>query len=462
MISKNLAEGILEAALAKGGEFSEIFLEITKSLYFYFDDNKLEEAVYGEEVGIGLRVLLKDRTFYGYTTELSSRELRRLSKNLAEAVSLGENYKKIILSEKEEYETKAVKKYNSVDIKEGHEILKIMNEKAKSYDPRIIQFTSVIRIVEQNVIIANSDGDFVEDKRLRTIVYGLSVGSKDGVIQTGYEVVAGTLGWELFTEEVIDKIPKEASRRAILLLEAKEAPAGSMPVIISSQAGGVLIHEAVGHGLEADLVEKGVSVYRNKIGEKVASELVTLVDTGTLDGKYGTSAVDDEAVKTDYNILIDRGILKNYLHSRITAKKFNTTPTGNGRRQNFRHPPIPRMTNTFILPGKSKLEDMLQRIKKGIYVVKMGGGQVDTISGDFVFGVEEGYLVENGKIKYPIRGATLIGNGPKILEKIEMVGDDIGFVPGTCGKDGQGVPVTDGMPTVFISEITIGGTEKGE
>jgi len=462
VISKSIAEEILEISLSKGGDFSELFFEVSNSLYFYFDDNKLEEAVAGEDVGVGLRVILGDRTFYGYTTDISLMGLRKLAKNLAEAVFQGDKDIKVVLSEKDEYGIRPLKDIGSFEIKEGKDILKIMNEKARGYDSRIVQFTSVIRTVDQKILIANTEGDFIEDRRVRTAVYGLSVGSYNGIIQTGYETVAGTVGWELLTEEVINKIPYEASRRAILLLEAKEAPAGVMPVVISLKAGGVLIHEAVGHGLEADLVDKGVSVYKGKIGEKVASELVTMVDAGVLEGMYGSSAVDDEGVKTNYNVLIDRGILKGYMHSRITAKKFNVRPSGNGRRQNFRYPPIPRMTNTFILPGESKVEDMLQRLERGIYVVKMGGGQVDTTSGDFVFGIEEGYLVINGEIKHPIRGATLIGNGPKILEKIEMIGNDIGFAPGTCGKDGQGVPVTDGMPTLFISEITIGGTEKGE
>jgi len=365
--------------------FSELFFEVSNSLYFYFDDNKLEEAVAGEDVGVGLRVILGDRTFYGYTTDISLMGLRKLAKNLAEAVFQGDKDIKVVLSEKDEYGIRPLKDIGSFEIKEGKDILKIMNEKARGYDSRIVQFTSVIRTVDQKILIANTEGDFIEDRRVRTAVYGLSVGSYNGIIQTGYETVAGTVGWELLTEEVINKIPYEASRRAILLLEAKEAPAGVMPVVISLKAGGVLIHEAVGHGLEADLVDKGVSVYKGKIGEKVASELVTMVDAGVLEGMYGSSAVDDEGVKTNYNVLIDRGILKGYMHSRITAKKFNVRPSGNGRRQNFRYPPIPRMTNTFILPGESKVEDMLQRLERGIYVVKMGGGQVDTTSGDFVF-----------------------------------------------------------------------------
>ncbi|ACK42057.1 MULTISPECIES: TldD/PmbA family protein [Dictyoglomus] len=462
MISKSALEEILDISLSKGGDFSELFFEVNNSLYFYFDDNRLEEAVVGEDIGVGLRVIFGDRTFYGYTTDVSLLGLRKLAQNLAEAVFLRDQNIKVVLSDKKEYGIRPLKDKGSFEIKEVYDILRMMNEKARSYDSRIVQFTSVIRTVDQKVLIANTDGDWVEDRRVRTVVYGLSVGSYNGVIQTGYESIAGMVGWELFTEEVINKIPYEASRRAILLLEAKEAPAGVMPVVISSKAGGVLIHEAVGHGLEADLVDKEVSVYKDKIGEKVASELVTMVDAGVLEGMYGSSGVDDEGVKTNYNVLIDRGVLKGYMHSRITAKKFNVPPSGNGRRQNFRYPPIPRMTNTFILPGESKLEDMLQRLEKGIYVVKMGGGQVDTTSGDFVFAIEEGYFVLNGEIKYPIRGATLIGNGPKVLEKIEMVGNDIGFAPGTCGKDGQGVPVTDGMPTILISEITIGGTEKGE
>lgn len=462
MLNKNLIEEILGIALGHKGEFSEVFLENSHSFYFYWDDKKVEEVTYGEDIGAGIRVIQGDKIYYGYTTDISEFGLKKLAHELSEVVLSGENNKKIILENKKEFITKTLKDYKLIEVREGIDLLKIMDETSRNYSPRIVQFTSVIRNHTQEILIANSDGDFVEEKRIRSVVYGFAVGEKDGLIQTGYEAVGATLGWELFTEDLVKNVALEASRRAVLMLEAVEAPAGIMPVIISSQAGGVIIHEAVGHGLEADLVEKGVSVYKDKIGEKVASDSVTLVDAGVLEEKYGSSYVDDEGVKTNYNVLIDRGILKGYMHSRITAKKFGVSPTGNGRRQSFRYPPIPRMTNTFILSGNSKLEDMLNRVEKGLYVVKMGGGQVDTISGDFVFGVEEGYLIESGKIKNPVRGATLIGNGPKILEKIELIGDDIGFTPGTCGKDGQGVPVTDGMPTILISEITIGGTKKRE
>ncbi len=462
MLNKNLIEEILGIAIRHGGEFSEIFLENSHSLYFYWDDRRAEEVTYGEDIGAGIRIIQGDKVYYGYTTDISELGLKKLANNLSEVVIKGENNRKIIMEDKKEFITKALKDYKSVEVGEGIDLLKIMDESSRNYSPRIVQFTSVIRNHTQEILIANSEGDFVEEKRVRSVVYGFAVGEKDGLIQTGYEIVGATLGWELFTEDLVKNVALEASRRAILMLEAEEAPAGIMPVIISSQAGGVLIHEAVGHGLEADLAEKGVSVYKGKIGEKVASNSVTLVDAGVLEEKYGSSYVDDEGVKTNYNVLIDRGILKSYMHSRITAKKFGVAPTGNGRRQSFRYPPIPRMTNTFILPGNSKLGDMLDKVEKGLYVVKMGGGQVDTVSGDFVFEIEEGYMIESGKIKNPVRGATLIGNGPKILEKIELIGDDIGFTPGTCGKDGQGVPVTDGMPTILISEITVGGTKKRE
>jgi TldD protein len=460
-LNSKIIEDILEISLKRGGDFAEIYFEETKSIYFRIEDKKIEEITFGEDYGVGIRVIKEDKTFYGYTQDVSFNGLEKLSRNISEII-YEERPEKIISLEEKDFKTKVriIKDLKDIEIKEGVDFLKFMDEKARSYDQRIVQFTGIIRSVDQNVIIANSEGEFKEDKRLRTAIYALSVGSKNGLIQTGIDAYGVFSGWNIITIDLIEKISLDSSRRAILMLEAVDAPAGVMPVVISSKAGGVIIHEAVGHGLEGDLVNKNASVYAGKIGQKVASEAISLVDAGTLDGNYGSFAFDDEGIPSQYNILIEKGILKGYMHSRITAKKMGVKPTGNGRRQNYRFPPIPRMTNTFLLPGKISPNEIINSVDRGIYVVKMGGGQVDTISGDFVFAVEEGYLIEKGKIIKPIRGATLIGNGPKILESIEMVGNDLSFTHGTCGKDMQGVPVSDGMPTILIPQITIGGTKK--
>lgn len=463
MFTPKIIEEILNLSLKRGGDFSEVFFEEIFSLYFKLDDKKIEEATSGEDMGVGIRVIKGDKVFYGYTNDITPFGLRKLAEEISYAVSEEETNKIISLEDKESrYSVNTIKELRNVELKEGAEFLKLMDEKARNYDKRIIQFTGVLRSSDQRMIIANSEGEFKEDRRIRSAVYGFSVAYKDGIIQTGYEASAKLSGWEFFTENLVENIAFESARRAVLMLEAEEAPAGVIPVVISSKAGGVLVHEAVGHGLEGDLVEKKVSVYSGKIGEKVASELVTLVDAGTLEGHYGSFSFDDEGIPSQYNILIERGILKGYMHSRLTAKRMGVKSTGNGRRQSFRFPPIPRMTNTYLLPGESDFDEIINRVERGLYVVKMGGGQVDTVSGDFVFAVEEGYLIEKGRVTKPVRGATLIGNGPKILESIEMIGNDLGFAPGTCGKDMQGVAVTDGMPTILIPNITVGGTKKEE
>jgi TldD protein len=251
-----------------------------------------------------------------------------------------------------------------------------------------------------------------------------------------------------------------AARRSQLMLSARKAPMGKMPVVLSSEAGGTMIHEAIGHGLEADLAQEGLSVFSKKIGEKVASPLITVVDDPTLRQKRGSYAFDDEGVGSRRTVLVEDGVLKGYLYDRLTAMKDGVEPTGNGRRESYHHKPIPRMSNTMILPGKSKPEEIIRSVEKGLFVKKMGGGQVNTVNGDFVFEVSEGYLIEKGNVAEPIRGAILTGNGPQILKEIDKVGDDLGFGIGTCGKEGQGVPVSDAQPTLRIPEILVGGQHK--
>jgi TldD protein len=283
------------------------------------------------------------------------------------------------------------------------------------------------------------------------------VAAGNGVIQTGYEPVGGLTGMELFEREPLDAAAERAARRAVMMLAARKAPAGRMPVVLSSEAGGTMIHEAVGHGLEADLAQSGLSVYSGKIGQQIASPLITVVDDATLPGRRGSFLVDDEGTPAQRTVLVERGVLRTYLYDRLTALKDGARSTGNGRRESYRHRPIPRMTNTMILPGETRPADILRSTPKGLYVRKMGGGQVNTVNGDFVFEVSEGYLIENGRIGEPVRGATLVGNGPAVLQSIDLIGSDLGFSIGTCGKDGQGSPVSDAQPTLRIPEITVGG-----
>ena len=262
---------------------------------------------------------------------------------------------------------------------------------------------------------------------------------------------------EIFEENPPERIAETAAKRAILMLRTRKAAGGKMPVVLSSKAGGTMIHEAIGHGLEADLAQQGLSVYSGKIGETIASPLITVIDDSTIPYKRGSFFFDEEGTPGQKTILVENGVLKNYMYDRLAAMKDGTTSTGNGRRESYHHRPIPRMTNTLIASGKSKPEDIIRSLEKGLFVEKMGGGQVNTVNGDFVFEVTEGYLIENGRVGEPVRGATLTGNGPEVLKNIDMLGSDLGFGIGTCGKDAQGVPVADAQPTLRIPEIVVGG-----
>jgi TldD protein len=281
-----------------------------------------------------------------------------------------------------------------------------------------------------------------EEERIYTLALIQVIAADGDVLQTGYEPVGGLMGFELFEENSFEEIAEKAAQKAVAMLSAKKAPGGRMPVVISSEAGGTMIHEAIGHGLEADLVQQGLSIYSNKIGQRIASPLITIIDDSTLPNKRGSFQFDDEGTNS---------------HSRLTAIKDGISPTGNGRRQSYKYRPIPRMSNTFIAQGSESPDEILRSVDKGFYVKKMGGGQVNTVTGEFVFEVSEGYLIDKGQIGEPVRGATLIGNGPEILNSIDMVGNDIGFAIGTCGKDAQGIPVSDAMPTIRIPEMVVGG-----
>jgi TldD protein len=278
-------------------------------------------------------------------------------------------------------------------------------------------------------------------------------------LQTGRETVGYTVGFELFDEYDVEAMARRAARRAITKLEARPAPSGQLPVVIQRGGGGVLFHEACGHGLEADLVDKGASVFRDRIGELVASPTVTLVDDGTMGSEWGTIAIDDEGCLSQRNVLIENGVLTDYMWDHSRSRSARREPSGNGRRQSYQHLPMVRMTNTFVMNGEIEPDDIVSDTEKGVYVAQLGGGQVNTATGDFVFGMTEAYLIEDGRITAPLRESNLIGNGPDVLQNIELLGNDFAMgSPGTCGKDGQGVPVGDGQPTLRVASLTIGGT----
>ncbi|OPX81748.1 MAG: protease TldD [Pelotomaculum sp. PtaB.Bin013] len=308
------------------------------------------------------------------------------------------------------------------------------------------------------MVIANSAGVFVEDERIRTRLLVQAVAAADGKIQTGYEAVGSLSGFELFDRCHPEEVAEVAARRSVQMLAAKPAPAGKMPVVMAGEAGGTMVHEACGHGLEADLVQKGLSVYAGKKDQEVASPEVTVIDDATISDRYGSYRFDDEGTPARKVELIRKGMLTDYLYDRLTAMRETNDSNGHGRRESYQHKPIPRMSNTYIAPGKTDPDKIIGNIREGLLVKKMGGGQVNTTTGDFVFEVTEGYLIKDGETGPMVRGATLTGNGPDVLRTVEAVGSDLGFTIGTCGKDGQGVPVSDAQPTISIKQLIIGGT----
>ncbi|HEY5999887.1 MAG TPA: TldD/PmbA family protein [bacterium] len=332
-----------------------------------------------------------------------------------------------------------------------------MDRLVRALDPAIRQVILVGRERRQQVRIANSLGEEAHDRRVAAIWMAQVVAADGTTIQTGYETAGGAAALGAFPADTLERIALAAARRALQMLGARPAPGGRMPVVLAAEAGGTMIHEAVGHGLEADLAQEGFSVYTGKLGERIASPLVSVVDDPTYPGARGSYAVDDEGVPAARTLLVDRGVLRAFLYDRLTAAKDRRASNGHGRRQSYHQRPIPRMSNTMILPGADDPARILADVGSGLLVKKMGGGQVNTVNGDFVFEVTEGYRIEGGEIAHPVRGATLVGNGPAVLLAIDRVGTDLGFALGTCGKDGQGVPVSDAQPTLRIPELTVGG-----
>lgn len=458
-------EAVLKLALSRGGALAELFFEETASTRVSIEGGKVDKVIDGTDRGAGLRVIFDNRSVYGYTTDLSDNALRDLAQALAAAVSdPGKSparqeiaWGKAIQKSQEISAYEIRKSPRQATLSEKIEIARRAEAAALSELPQARQVTAVVIDALRKILVVNSDGLIAPDQKTYLQMYVQVVGQKEGRVETAFEGDGGFTGLEFFEKNPPEALGKEAARRVKVLLDAKPAPAGTMPVVLAAEAGGTMIHEAVGHGLEADLACNGLSVYQGKVGQQVASPLITVLDDGTMPERRGSYRFDDEGTPAQKNVLIENGVLKGYLVDKLSAMKFDLMATGNGRRESFRNKPIVRMTNTYIAPGKHDPAEILRETEKGIYVKAMGGGQVNTVTGDFVFAVTEAYLIENGKLGAPIRGATLVGNGPKVLSIVDRVGSDLGFATGTCGKDGQGAPVTDAQPTLRIPEMTVGG-----
>lgn len=461
MLDTGLLSSLLKKVLAKGGDYADIFVEQKKTSAIQLEDNKIEKVVSGIVAGAGLRLISGGKTAYGFSNDLSAEALLELAETLSK--TFAENTSGLLVDLKKKIpKTDFVIRLRpeEVHISEKITLVKTANRIARLFDNRIKQVTVNYRDSIQKVQIATSEGIIAEDERIQTVALVNVIAVDSTVMQTGYEATGGFAGFELFDETPMDKLASQAASRAVMMLTARKAPGGRMPIVISSEAGGTMIHEAIGHGLEADLAQQGLSVYSGKLGQQVASSLITVVDDPTLPNKRGSFRFDDEGAPSRRTVLVDKGILKGYMYDKLSALRDNVRAAGNGRRESYECRPIPRMTNTFLASGESSPEEIIKATQKGLFVKKMGGGQVNTVTGDFVFDVQEGYIIENGAIGEPVRGATLTGSGPDVLNSIDMVASDLGFSIGTCGKDGQGVPVSDAMPTVRIPEMVVGGEIK--
>jgi len=458
-VSARDAEHALRTALSRGGEWAEVFWERHETLQLVLDDNRVEDAIGGVDQGAGIRVTTGERTTYANGNVADADDLIALAGRAARGVLDGGELHEAGPPEPDElprHSTVAIDP-RTVAVERKVGLLRRANDVARALDARVQQVTVSYGESVQEVVVANSEGLLRTDTRVRLNLAVHAVAKEGDVLESGFEAIRGTAGFEMLTDEAVEEAARSAARRAVLNVGAEPAPAGTYTVVLSSEAGGTLIHESVGHGLEADLNLKGLSVYSGRIGQKVASELITVVDDGTDPDRRGTAAMDDEGTPTSRTVLIENGVLRTYLSDRKHAAKLGIERSGNGRRESFRYLPICRMTNTMIAPGAADPGEILSSVKDGIFVKKMGGGQVDVVSGNFAFEITECYRIREGKLAEPLRGATLVGQGPKLMSEIDMVGTDLGYSTGTCGKDGQGAPVADAQPTIRIPSVVVGG-----
>jgi TldD protein len=460
VVEPDVLERVLGAAMRTGGEFAEVYIEDKRSTSAGLDDGRIEQVTSGRDRGAGVRVIKGETTGFAHTADLSEAGLRAAADAAAAAASRGTGGSNVVaLTRQSEHRVSPVQRFaDEVPKKDKVALLQRIDEAARASGAAIVQVSAGYGDSRKRIMVANTHGLLATDEQARQMVRISVVANGDTGMQTGFQSAGHTYGFEMFDRVDVEELARDAARQALVKLNARPAPSGTMPVVIQRGSGGVLFHEACGHGLEADLIAKGGSVYRGKTGELVASPLVTLVDDGTMSGEWGAIGIDDEGHPSQYNVLIQDGVLTDYMWDYLRARKEGRAQSGNGRRQSYMHLPMVRMTNTFVLNGADDPDEIVRNTDHGVYVAKLGGGSVNTATGDFVFGMTEAYLIENGEITEPLREGNLLGNGPQVLRDIDLLGNDFAMGnPGTCGKDGQGVPVGDGQPTLSIPKILIGG-----
>lgn len=464
--SSDLQEAELQAALDvvldHGVDFADFYFQISRHESWALEDSIVKEGSFGIDRGVGVRALSGEKTGFAYADEISADALRQSALTARNIAKSGRQQRAAILGRQD---SKRLYQGNdpigtlSADDKVA--LLRRLDEEARRQDPRVEQVIVSLSGVHDTMLVAASDGTLAADIRPLVRLNVSVVVAQDGRRESGYTGGGGRYGYDYFLQgDRASGYAREAVRQALVNLDARAAPAGTMDVVLGPGWPGVLLHEAIGHGLEGDFNRKGTSAFSGRVGERVAAEGCTVVDDGTLVDRRGSLTVDDEGVPTQCTVLIENGILRGYLQDKMNGRLMGTRSTGNGRRESYANLPMPRMTNTYMLAGKYDPKEIIAATQRGIYAVNFGGGQVDITSGKFVFSASEAYMIENGRITYPVKGATLIGNGPDVLTRVAMVGNDLALDEGvgTCGKEGQSVPVGVGQPTLLVRDLTVGGT----
>jgi TldD protein len=453
-------ERYLSEALSRGGEYADLYFEYIATCSLSLDESLVKRAAQGVSAGCGVRVLSGEKTGYAYTDDLSPEKILQAARVAAQIAAAPSKARSFGISEQAAVHDLYPVLSTDEELAAKLDLLHRADRAARRFDPRVFQVRAGYADERRHVMIATSAGRVAEDFQPLTRLSVVALAKQGASVQRGTDGGGGRVSLDFFEKiRTPEQFAEEAARQAVVQLEALDAPAGEMTVVLGPGWPGILLHEAVGHGLEADFNRKQVSAFSGLMGRQVASPLCTVVDDGTIPGRRGSLNVDDEGNPTNRTVLIEKGILKGYLQDTLSSRLLGSALTGNGRRESYRHMPMPRMTNTFMLPGEDAPEDIIRSVPRGLYCVTFGGGQVDITSGKFGFSASESYLIEDGKITRPVRNATLIGNGPDVMTKVTKVGHDLQLDQGigTCGKEGQSVPVGVGIPTIRIDRLTVGG-----
>jgi TldD protein len=457
LVDPALAARVLERALVRGGELAELYAEARRGFSLSLDDHRVERPQGGRERGACVRVVRGESTYYGYVDGLEEEDLLRVADSVAQALRGEQRRPASLAAPTAATGHPVLSRPEAIEAVRKADLLRSCEERARAAGAEVSQARLGYVESRRSVEVYNSDGRAASDDRTRVRLSAQVVARRNGRVETGTDTRGGHAGWELLETDP-EEVAERAARKALTQLDAVDAPTGRLPVVVGNGFGGVLLHEAVGHGLEADAIQKRASVYAGKLGERLAPGFVTAYDDGSRPGDWGSDGIDDEGTPTRRTTVIEEGRLSSYLYDLLRARRDGVESTGNGRRESFRHVPVPRMTNTFFAPGQATSDELIAGIERGLYAVSFGGGQVEPATGDFVFGVSEGYLIEGGRVTAPVRGATLVGNGLEALGAIDGIAGDLEIASGYCGKAGQSVAAGVGQPHVRIRELTVGGT----